>query len=218
MNTKNYKQLSYLVSLWIFGLFCILHFGGCSEQVSSQSDFNSLTNDSEKMFHRHNNLPPTSKTLYATADILAAQGRDTECEFVLRRIIHEYPRYLPAYNSLAELHMRQGRANDAIETINIAISINPDDPLLLNNLGVCWIVCGEYEKALDMFIKSAGIRSENTRYRTNMALALGLIARYEESLSLYRQVLPEEQANHNLEVLKNAKKNLKLASAYSEVP
>jgi hypothetical protein len=40
-----------------------------------------------------------------------------------------------------------------------------------------------------------------------MAVALGLMARYEESLSLFKQVLPEDQANHNLSVLReNGKK------------
>jgi tetratricopeptide (TPR) repeat protein len=194
-------KFSLVVFFWIVGLACILYSGGCSESVSSGSTLNPALNTQSHEFQNQTDRPPTSKTLFAIANILAAQGRDQECEFLLKRIIQENPRCLPAYNSLAELQMRQGRINAAIDTIEDGFRIDSDDPALLNNLGVCWIVRSDYEKALEMFTKAAGIEPENARYRSNMAVALGLLSRYEESLSLFRQVLPEDQANHNLSVL-----------------
>jgi Flp pilus assembly protein TadD len=143
------------------------------------------------------------------AGILGTQGRDSECEFVLKRIIQEYPQFLPAYNKLAELQMRQRRVNEAIDTISSGLRIHSRDPVLLNNLGMCWLVRRDYETALGSFTKAAGIMPENTRYRTNMAVALGLMGRDEESLSLFKQILPEDQANDNLAVLREARKNVK---------
>ena len=186
---------------WIVGLVCMLYSGGCSESVSSGSTMDPTLNIQSHEFQNQTDRPPTSKTLFAIANILAAQGRDQEREFLLKRIIQENPKCLPAYNSLAELQMRQGRINAAIDTIEDGFRIDSDDPALLNNLGVCWIVRGDYEKALEVFTQAAGIEPENARYRSNMAVALGLLTRYEESLSLFRQVLPEDQANHNLSVL-----------------
>lgn len=206
MNKSLSKRFSVAAFFGITALICIFCFAGCSESVGTGPDMNSALNNSGQEFQTIPNRPPTSKTLFAMADIFAAQGRDRECEFVLKRIIREYPRYLPAYNSLAELQMRQGRINAAIETIHDAFRINSEDPVLLNNLGVCWIVRGDYKKALDLFTRASGTKPENTRYRTNMAVALALMARYEESLSLFRQTLPEEQANHNLNVLKECAK------------
>jgi hypothetical protein len=55
---------------------------------------------------------------------------------------------------------------------------------------------------------------ENVRYRTNMAVALGLMARYDESLSLFKLVLPEDQAIHNLNVLKQTGKTPNPESAW----
>ena len=46
---------------------------------------------------------------------------------------------------------------------------------------------------------------ENVKYRENMDFDLGLIGCYEESLSLLKQVLPEDQANHNLSMLRKDK-------------
>ena len=216
MTKTNSRRLSLIVSIWIVSFVCIFCFGGCSESVSSGPDMDLALNNSEQEFQKHANRPPTSKTLFAMADILATQGRDKDCEFVLKRIIQENPKYLPAYNSLAELQMRQGRINTAIDTIHDAFRINSEAPLLLNNLGVCWIIRGDYEKALEMFTKAAGIMPENTRYRMNMAVALGLIGRYEESLSLFKQVLPEEQAYHNLTVLRENREKIVPASTWQE--
>jgi len=162
--------------------------------------------ESELEFQLQSNNPPTAKTLCSMADILATQGRDSECEYVLKRIIQDNPKFLPPYNRLAELQMRQGRTNEAIETLQHALRINPDDPVLLNNLGMCWIVRRNYENALKMFTKAAGLMPENAKYRANMAVALGLMGRDDESLSLFKHILPEDEANHNLKVLRGARK------------
>jgi Flp pilus assembly protein TadD len=149
--------------------------------------------------------PPTAKTLYSMADILATQGKDTECEFVLRRCIQQYPRFTPAYNSLAELQMRQGRVHEAVGMLSQALEIRPKDPVLLNNLGMCLLMRKEYGKALDRFTQAAGLVPESEKYRANMATALGLLGRQEESLALLEQVLPRDKARHNAEVLHKAR-------------
>ena len=45
---------------------------------------------------------------------------------------------------------------------------------------------------------------ESEKYRANMATALGLLGRHEESLALLEQVLPEDKARHNAEILRKA--------------
>jgi tetratricopeptide (TPR) repeat protein len=192
-------------------LVCLLCFGGCSESVSSVPDMDLAEAKMENELRQQADRPPTAKTLCAMADILAKQGRDSECEFVLKRVINDYPKLLPPYNSLAELQMRQRRISAAIETLQAGLRIDSGDPVLLNNLGMCWIVRGDYEKALKMFRTAAGLMPENARYRANMAVALGLMGRDEESLSLLRQVLPKGQAEHNLNVLREARNNLRPA-------
>lgn len=184
---------------------CVICVVGCSEPARSGPDTDWVQNDSLSDFEAQANRPPTVKTLWAMADILATQGKDSECEFVLRRIIYEYPSFLPAYNSLAELKMRQGQTKAAIKSLQEGLEIEPETPVLLNNLGMCWIILQDNEIALEMFTKAAGIMPENPKYRANMAVALGLMGRDEESLSLFNQVLPVELANQNLCVLRKTK-------------
>ncbi len=208
MATLNRVITTYLAGICV----CALCLGGCSESAGSGPNAGLVSNDSEIEFEKQANRPPTTKTLYAMADILAAQGKDSECEYVLQRIIQQEPRFLPAYNSLAELQMRQRRISEAIKTISSGLQIYPKDPVLLNNLGMCWMVRRDYEKAMEMFTRAAGVVPGNTRYRANMATALGLMGRDEESLSIFRQILPENQAAHNLNVIREARNKVKPTS------
>jgi Flp pilus assembly protein TadD len=153
-------------------------------------------------------LPPSAMTLHSLAKILAAQGKDRECEFVLRTCVRQHPQFLPAYNNLAELFMRQGRANEAIEILSNALQINPRDPVLLNNLGMCYLVSRQYEKALANFTAAAGIVPGREKYRVNMATALGLLGRQDEAAALLEQVLSADAAAHDAQVLQKAHEKL----------
>jgi len=143
----NSSKLTLLAVLCAAGIICVLCLGGCSESAASSPEPVWGTNDADVDFQTANGRPPTAKTLCAMADILATQGRDSECEYVLRRVLREHPEYLPAYNSLAELQMRQGLTREAIETLGTALGLHPGEPTILNNLGMCRIVRGEYEDA-----------------------------------------------------------------------
>jgi len=187
----------------IVGVF--LTAGGCSRSAAARQEVTSSVDPAESEFQRGRGRRPTAKTLYAMADILAKQGKDSECELVLRSLIRDYPQFAPAYNSIAGLFVRTGRLNDAIRAIDDGLRIYPDDPVLLNNSGMCWLMRRDYEKALEMFTRAAGRMPETARYRANMAVALGLMGRDEESLALFKQLLSEDQANHNLTVLCEAR-------------
>ncbi len=190
------------VRLCLLGLAVFL-LCGCSQPRQSVSQSASRYGKPAAAEPQHD-PPPSTKTLYSMAEILAAQGKDKECEFVLRRCVQEHPRFTPAYNSLAELQMRQGRIHEAIDTLSAALKIGPRDPVLSNNLGMCLLLRKEYARALEQFTSAAGLVPENEKYRGNMATALGLLGRQEESLALLQQILPRDKADYNAEVLRKA--------------
>jgi len=199
MSDTNWAKLTFSLTLLAGCMLCLI---GCSESTRSGPNTDWVQDDSLSNFETQANRPATAKTLWAMANILATQGKDSQCEFVLKRIIYEHPAFLAAYNSLAELKMRQGHTKAAIKTLQDGLDIDPEDTVLLNNLGMCWIILQDNEIALEMFTKAAGIMPENCKYRANMAVALGLMGRDEESLSLFNKVLPVDLANQNLAVLR----------------
>lgn len=199
MTDTRWAKLTFFLTLSAGCMLCLI---GCSEPAGSGPDTDWVQSDSLTDFETQANRPPTVKTLWAMANILATQGKDSQCEFVLKRLIYEHPSFLPAYNSLAELKMRQGQTKVAIKILQNGLKIDAETPVLLNNLGMCWIILQDNEIALEMFTKAAGIMPENCKYRANMAVALGLMGRDEESLSLFKQVLPVDLANQNLAVFR----------------
>ena len=156
-------------------------------------------------FEKSTDPPPTPKALYAMARILGKQGKDTTCQLVLTRIIRQHRNFIPAYNELAQLYLRQGELDDAIQALLAGLHAAPEEPMLLNNLGMCWLLRKDYTGALDNFTKAASLAPHNERYRSNMAVALAMAGRNEEALALFMQVLSLEDANHNLEVLAHAR-------------
>ncbi len=184
---------------------CLVVLCGCSQPGQSSSPNGPRFDKVQSEPETRPDEPPNAKTLYSMADILATQGKDAQCEFVLRRCVQEYPQFTPAYNSLAELQMRQGRVHEAVAVLSKALEDRPKDPVLLNNLGMCFLVRKEYDKALDQFTRAGGLVPESEKYRANMAIALGLLGRDEESLALLEQVLPADKARHNAEILRKAR-------------
>jgi serine/threonine-protein kinase len=182
----------------------LLPWCGCSQPKQSATHNGSRLHPSQPAPDMPQDQPPTAKTLYSMAEILALQGKDAECEFVLRRCVQEHPEFTPAYNRLAELQMRQGRIHEAVATLSTALKSRPRDPVLLNNMGMCLLLRKEYEPALKHFTDAAGLVPESEKYRANMATALGLLGRQEESSALLQQILPHDKAEHNAEVLRKA--------------
>ena len=56
---------------------------------------------------------PNATTLYAVSRLLSAKDRADQGERILLRIIERYPKFVPAYNDLAEIRMLDGRLEDA---------------------------------------------------------------------------------------------------------
>jgi len=150
-------------------------------------------------------LPPSAQTLHAMARLLAAQGRDQECEWALDRLISEHPDFTHAYNDLAELHLRHGRTAEAAASLEAGLARAPLDPVLLNNLGMCELHRGAHERALERFTQAVAASPGDARCRANLALALGLLGRLEEARALYLQVIPPADAHHNLAIVCEAR-------------
>jgi tetratricopeptide (TPR) repeat protein len=186
-----------LIKVLVCG-FAAATFAGCAGPGSA-----GLPRDAQDdaAFSAASERPPTPATLFVMARILAAQGREPECRYVLEKVILQDPGYTPAYVSLAEHHMRMGRTDDAIRTMESGLARAPKDPVLLNNLGMIHMIRADYAKAIDQFSAAAGIAPGDAGYRANMAAALGMSGRYEESLAAYGQVMPEQDAHYNLAVL-----------------
>lgn len=188
---------------------------GCAS--SSPREQESAAARDEIEFATAVNRAPTAKTMYAMARILAAQQRDADCRTILTTIIREHPDFLPAYNELAELQLRERRVDEAIATLQAGLRLAPRQAVMINNLGMCSLLKGEYEEALALFTQATVAGPDDARYRANMAAALGMLGRYDESLALYQQIMMPADAHFNLAVLCESRRDTARAEAeYSQ--
>lgn len=144
----------------------------------------------------------SAQTLYAMGRVLARRGKSDQAEVVFVKLINEYPSFPPGYCSLAELRAQQGRTDAAILVLQKAVELFPNDHILQNDLGVCLMLDSRFEEALAHFEQATLLEPREERYRANKALALALTGDDEAALTLYRAVVGEKDAQHNLELLK----------------
>src|SRR5688500_16005084 len=159
---------------------------------------------------------PTPETMFGLAKILAARDRRTESMDILRSIVSQYPNYLPAYNALAETYIEIGQSQDAIDIMTVGLKRAPNDPVLLNNMGMAHFLREDYQRALPYFEKAADLRPELPLYRANKAAALGMLGRTREARLEYRQILPAKAADENVEILDRARRRQAVKPAPAE--
>jgi tetratricopeptide (TPR) repeat protein len=176
---------------------------GCADQVTPAPHpiADAPEDPAADAFEAAANRPPTVRTVYVMSKLYVVQGKDIEAENLLRQVIKETPKFVPAYCDLAELQLRRQRVEDAKQTLAAGLKVAPGDAVLSNDLGMCYLRTGEYELALTSFQSAYKAKPEEPRYRTNAALATAMLGRYEDALALYKQVLPEADAHYNLGVI-----------------
>ncbi len=181
-------------------------FAGC-ETATSTSNGYSRPASGVSTFESNKGKDPIPETLFSVSRILIAQGRDEEAEPILRRITSEHQSFVPAYNKLAEIQMRDQRLGEALQTLQAGLEEDPENVTLLNNLGMCWLLRERYDTALEVFTEAASLSPDDARLRANMAVAIGMQGRYDEAFALYEQVVSRAEAHYNLGVLAQARED-----------
>ena len=199
-------------SLPLLGIaLAMLTLGGCATTVADKQAKTAKAAEeaiqAQEAFEQATDRAPSAKTLYAMARVLSGQHREADSQAILTKVIHEHPDYLPAYIDLAELQMRARKIDDAIATLDAGLKVAPRQGVLLNDLGMCNLLKGKYQEALDYFTQAAGTNPDDCRYRANMATALGMQGRYDEAFNLYAQIGSDGDAHYNIAVLAEARQD-----------
>lgn len=96
-----------------------------------------------------------------------------------------------------------GRHADARAAYSGALSIQPDEPTVLSNLGMSYVLEGnlvEAERTLRQAIASG--QRVDPRVRGNLALVVGLQGRFDEAMQIAQQDLSPQEAEANIAYLR----------------
>jgi len=147
---------------------------------------------------------PNAKTLYRLGKLLESQGQIAQAEAVWMSCIDRYPAFSPAYTELASIQMATNRDAKAVNTLEAGLAKQPNDHVLLNNLGMCFMMNKQFSGAFEAFSKARDLDPNNSKYTANAALALGMLGRTDEALALYQTIMPMQRAQQNLNVISQA--------------
>ncbi len=95
-----------------------------------------------------------------------------------------------------------GKHEEARRYYMSALKIVPEEPSVLSNLGLSYVLSKDLPQAESILRKAYNRGTGDTRVRQNLALVIGLQGRFSEAESIVRADLPPDQAEANVAYLK----------------
>ncbi|HXL13376.1 MAG TPA: tetratricopeptide repeat protein [Bradyrhizobium sp.] len=97
---------------------------------------------------------------------------------------------------------QMARHDEARRYYDTALKIVPDEPSVLSNLGLSYVLSKDLPKAEEALRRAYGSARADARVRQNLALVVGLQGRFAEAESIVKADLPPEEAAANVAYLK----------------
>lgn len=95
-----------------------------------------------------------------------------------------------------------GETDAARNTYQQALKISPQEPSVLNNLGMSYLLAGELPQAETTLRTALETGKASPRVRQNLALTVGLQGRYKEAEAIAKSDISPVQAAENIAYLK----------------
>ena len=96
---------------------------------------------------------------------------------------------------------QMGRHDEARGYYANALKIRPEDPSVLSNLGLSWMLSKDLPKAEAILRRALAGGSSDPRVRQNLGLVVGLQGRFTEAETIVQADLPREEAASNVAYL-----------------
>jgi protein O-GlcNAc transferase len=118
------------------------------------------------------------------------QGRNPAAASQLcRRVLQTDPRHFDALLLLASCCYQLGQLNDAVDAMQQALTIRPDDPVCIQTSGSLLIETGRFADAAALFDRALGLRPHAVPFLFNRALALAMLGWTGEALADYDRAI-----------------------------
>src|SRR3954462_5068407 len=95
-----------------------------------------------------------------------------------------------------------GRHDEARRYYASALKIVPDEPSVLSNIGMSYVLSKDLPKAEENLRRAYGSARADTRVRQNLGLVVGLQGRFAEAETIVKADLPPDEAAANVAYLK----------------
>ncbi|MCK7614059.1 tetratricopeptide repeat protein [Roseibium sediminicola] len=139
----------------------------------------------------------------AYGKVLAMNGRFEEALNVLQRVQQPDTPDWRLMSAEAAIYDQTGNHTKARSLYKQALLMAPDDPSLLNNLGLSYLLSNDLPNAEYTLRKAASLPGADSRVRQNLALVLGIQGKYDEAIQVAQAELDPQQAKANIDYLRH---------------
>ncbi|PVB59378.1 tetratricopeptide repeat protein [Labrenzia sp. 011] len=153
------------------------------------------------------NHPKDREIASAYGKVLAMNGRFEEALNVLQRAQQADMPDWKLMSAEAAIYDQMGEHGKARSLYKQALKIAPDDPSLLNNLGLSYLLSNELPDAEYTLRRAAALPGADSRVRQNLALVLGIQGKYDEAIQVAQAELDPRQAKANIAYLRSMMQN-----------
>ena len=95
-----------------------------------------------------------------------------------------------------------GRHDEARRRYQQAVDLAPDEPSVVSNFGMSFILTGELDEAERLLRSAVAMPGADSRIRQNLALAVGLSGRFDEAEDIAGAELDAKEAAANIAYLR----------------
>lgn len=148
-------------------------------------------------------FPKDREIASAYGKVLAMNGRFQEALNVLQGAQQPDLPDWKLMSAEAAIHDQMGNHGKARGLYKQALKIAPDDPSLLNNLGLSYLLSNDLPDAEYTLRQAAALPGADSRVRQNLALVLGVQGKYDEAIQVAQSELDPRQAKANIAYLKS---------------
>lgn len=147
----------------------------------------------------------SADTLQLTARVLAAKGETERAGYLLNKLLSEYPDHLGTYTEGAEVLLVEGRVAEAIKWLERGLARFPEQPVLVNDRGLCHLLNADLAAATADFQKAFDADPADADYVSNLALAKALAGDETEARRLWARVVTPQEVESNLAQARDAR-------------
>jgi Flp pilus assembly protein TadD len=173
--------------------------------------------DSERIFTDLIEDTPDDASLFlGLAGARLARGDLDGAQAALLDALALDPALAVAEATLGVVADRLKRYREAQDHYRAALLLRPDDARILNNLGVSYLLSGDYELAAETLAEAVDLDAGDAALHNNLGLALGLAGRYADALGVFREAGSQGDAYNNIGYVLFLKGSYDLAAWYYE--
>ncbi len=146
--------------------------------------------------------PEDNDILAAYGKALAASGNLSKALKIIERAQRPDRPDWRLYSAQGAILDQLDRSTQAREYYRKALDIAPNEPSILSNLGMSYVLTGDLRAAETYLRQAIAQPRADSRVRQNLALVVGLQGNFEEAETIARGELPPREAEENIAFLR----------------